>query len=134
MAAHYVGHQSLPSAANARALRSLLVEGQHNEALAALLPSTRSPARRGTPRRSLSGAPGRRVELLAAIAPRELMEAIVSGRPHGEWRVGGLRARLLLVSGTCLSVDLERLCADQPPGTRTALNLPRLWETSTDTR
>src|SRR5215218_9898714 len=31
-----------------RALRSLLVEGQHDEALAALLPSTRSPARRGT--------------------------------------------------------------------------------------
>ena len=34
MAAHYVGHQSLPSAANA-ASRSLLVEGEHNEALAA---------------------------------------------------------------------------------------------------
>jgi hypothetical protein len=66
------------------ASRSLLVEGQHNEALAALLPSTRSPARRGTPRRSLRGPPGRRVELLAAIAPRELVEAIVSGRPRGE--------------------------------------------------
>jgi hypothetical protein len=49
-----------------RALRSLLVEDQHNEALAALLPSTRSPARRGTPRRSPRGPPGRRVELLAA--------------------------------------------------------------------
>jgi hypothetical protein len=36
-----------------RALRSLLVERQHDEALAALLPSTRSPARRGAPRRSL---------------------------------------------------------------------------------
>jgi hypothetical protein len=36
-----------------RALRSLLVEGQHDEALAALQPSTRPPARRGTPRRSL---------------------------------------------------------------------------------
>jgi hypothetical protein len=72
------------------------------------LPSTRSPARRGTPRRSLRGPPGRRVELLAAIAPRELVEAIVSGRPRGEWRVRWLRARLLLVSGTCLSVDLEQ--------------------------
>jgi len=90
-------------------LRSLLVEGQHDEALAALLPSTRSPARRGTPRRSLRGPPGRRVELLAAIAPRELVEAIVWGRPRGEWRVGWLRARLLLVSGTCLSVDLEQV-------------------------
>jgi hypothetical protein len=48
------------------ASRSLLVEGQHNEALAALLPSTRSPAPRGTPRRSLRGPPGRRVELPAA--------------------------------------------------------------------
>jgi hypothetical protein len=42
-----------------RALRSLLVEGQHDEALAALLPSTRSPARRGSPRRSPRGPPGR---------------------------------------------------------------------------
>jgi hypothetical protein len=49
------------------------------------------------------------VELLAAIAPRELVEAIVWGRPRGEWRVGWLRARLLLVSGTCLSVDLEQV-------------------------
>jgi len=47
------------------------------------------------------------VERLAAIAPRELMEAIVSGRPRGDWRVRWLRARSLLVSGTCLSVDLE---------------------------
>jgi hypothetical protein len=92
-----------------RALRSLLVEGQHDEALAALLPSTRSPARRGTPRRSPRGPPGRRVDLLAATAPRELMEAIVRGRPHGEWRVRGLRARLLLVSGTRLAVDLEQV-------------------------
>jgi hypothetical protein len=92
-----------------RALRSLPVEGQHDEALAALPPSTRSPARRGTPRRSPRGPPGRRVELPAATAPRELMEAIVSGRPHGEWRVRGLRARSLLVSGTRLSVDLEQV-------------------------
>jgi hypothetical protein len=90
-------------------LRSLLVEGQHDEALAALLPSTRSPARRGTPRRSLRGPPGRRVELLAAIAPRELVRAIVSGRPRGERRVGWLRARLLPVSGTRRSVDLEQV-------------------------
>jgi hypothetical protein len=55
------------------------------------------------------------VELLAAIAPRELVEAIVSGRPRGEWRVRGLRARSLLVSGTRLSVELEQVCADQPP-------------------
>src|SRR5215207_1966735 len=109
MAAHYVGQHRLPSAAT-RALRSLLVEGQHDEALAALLPSTRSPARRGTPRRSLRGRPGRRVELLAAIAPRELVEAIVWGRPRGERRVGLLRARLLLlVIGTCRSVDLEQV-------------------------
>jgi hypothetical protein len=92
-----------------RALRSLLVEGQHDEALAALLPSTRSPARRGTPRRSLRGPPGRRVELPAATAPRELVEAIVWSRPRGEWRVGWLRARLLRVSGTRLAVDLEQV-------------------------
>jgi hypothetical protein len=49
------------------------------------------------------------VELLAAIAPRELVEAIVSGRPRGEWRVGWLRARLLLVSRTRRSVDLEQV-------------------------
>jgi hypothetical protein len=92
-----------------RALRSLPVEGQYDEALAALLPSTRSPAHRGSPRRSLRGPPGRRVELPAAIAPRELVEAIVSVRPHSERRVRGLRARSLLVSGTRLSVDLEQL-------------------------
>jgi hypothetical protein len=35
------------------------------------------------PRRSLRGRPGRRVELLVAIAPRGLVEAIVWGRPRG---------------------------------------------------
>jgi hypothetical protein len=90
-------------------LRSLLVEGQHDEALAALLPSTRSPARRGSPRRSLRGPPGRRVELLAAIAPRELVEAIVWGRPRGEWCVGWLRARCSLAAERALSVDLEQV-------------------------
>jgi hypothetical protein len=123
-AAHYIGHQSLPPAANA--LRSLLVEGQHDEALAALLPSTRPPARRGTPRRSLRGPPGRRVELLATIVPRERVEAIVWGRPRGDWRVGWLRARSLLVSRTCLSVDLEPGMSRPARGTRTALNIPRL--------
>jgi len=49
------------------------------------------------------------VELLAATAPRELVEALVSGRPRGEWRVRGLRARLLLVSATRLSLDLEQV-------------------------
>jgi hypothetical protein len=65
MAAHYVGHQSLASAANARVALPAH-EAQHNEALAALLPSTRSRVRRGTQRRSPRGPPGRRVELLAA--------------------------------------------------------------------
>jgi hypothetical protein len=49
------------------------------------------------------------VELPAATAPRELVEAIVWGRPRGEWRVGWLRARLLRVSGTRLAVDLEQV-------------------------
>jgi len=60
----------------------------------------RARQRAATPRRSLRGPPGRRVERLAAIAQRELLEAIVWGRPRGEWRVGWLRARLLRVSGT----------------------------------
>jgi hypothetical protein len=90
-----------------RALRSLPVEGQHDEALAA--PAVDALASAPRHPRSLRGPPGRRVELLTATAPRELMYAIVWGRPHGDWRVRWLRARSLLVSGTCLSVDLEQV-------------------------
>jgi hypothetical protein len=117
-----------------RALRSLPVEGQHDEALAALLPSTRSPARRGSPRRSLTRS---------ARPARGAARGDRAARAGGGDRVGsaarrvarGRAARAVAPCQRNAPLGRSRAAMRRPaPGTRTALNLPRLRVTSTDTR
>ena len=125
MAAHYVGHQSLPSAANARV------------ALA---------ARRGPARRSSRGAPA--VDALASAPRHPAAIATWSARPArgaargdraaragGGDRVGsasrrvarGMAARAVAPCQRNVPLGRSRAGMSRPaPGTRTALNLPRL--------